>query len=176
MMRKRRLELDELDEVSVVDTPAVGDALVRLTKRDETKVAAAPTADKEIDEQLAVAALDYALAKRELEAARLIDPDEAWRDMEAAAKELQRRNPTMSHAEALMRAVELNPELEKRYALAQSRGALEAKLRKAEAWYAAQKKAAALQKRDPELTREEALGRVFDAERDLYAAATGAHV
>lgn len=176
MMRKRKLELEELDEVSIVDKPAVEDGLVRLTKRqDADTVATAQTSD-EIDEQLAVAALDWALAKREVEVARLIDPDEAWRDMEAAAKELQRRNPAMSHAEALMRAVELNPELEKRYALAQSRGALEAKLRKAESWYRAQKKAAALQKREPELTREEALGRVFDAEPELYAAATGAHV
>lgn len=64
MIRKRRLELDELDEVSVVDTPAVGDALMRITKRDETKVAAPPTADNEIDEQLTVAALHVALAKR----------------------------------------------------------------------------------------------------------------
>src|SRR5690606_6898969 len=102
----------------------------------------------------------------------LIDPDEAWRDMEAAAKALQRQHPEMSHAEALMKAVEINPELERRYALAQSRGALEAKFERAEAWYRAQKKAVELQKRDPELTREEALGRVFDAEPELYRATT----
>lgn len=106
----------------------------------------------------------------------MIDSGEPWSNIEEEARSSHKQHPSLSQAEAKMKAVKLNPELERQYHLAQSRAAVEAKLRKAEACYTTRKKAAELQKRDPDLKREEVLGKVFDAEPETYAAATGAHV
>src|SRR5690606_5758898 len=96
--------------------------------------------------------------------------DAVWREIETAAAEIRKRDPQLSGADALAQAVRLNPELERRYHLALQLPALEENLRRAEAWYRAQKKAAELQKREPGLSRIDALGRVFDADPDLYHA------
>lgn len=174
LKRKRLLELEELDEVSIVDVPAVGDALVWLTKRDDTPAADTGAGDSSngacADWDLVMAYLDFEQARLEYETARAVDINAVWRDIEAAAAEIRKREPSLSGADALAQAVRRNPELERRYALAQSLPALEANLRRAEAWYEAQWRAAALQKHEPGLSRIDALGRVFDADPDLYHA------
>lgn len=171
--RKRLLEIEELEEVSIVDTPAVGDALVRLTKRDAAEAEQDGAADNANgsgpDWDLVTAYLDYQKARLDYETARAVDINAVWADIEAAAAEIRKRNPHLSGADALAQAVRLNPELERRYHLAQSVPLLEANLRRAEAWYRAHKRAAELQKREPGLTRLEALGRVFDADPALHA-------
>lgn len=176
LKRKRLLELEELDEVSIVDAPAVADGLVRLMKRDDVVDGDGEGVESEnpakMDVDLVCAYLDYEKARLDYETARAVDPDAVWRDIETAAAEIRKRDPQLSGADALALAVRLNPELERRYHLAQSVPLLEANLRRAEAWFKAHKRAAELQKREPGLTRLEALGRVFDADPALYAQTT----
>lgn len=170
---KNRLELLQIEEISIVDFPAVGDALVRLMKRDDMADGDGEGVEREssanMDVDLVCAYLDYEKARLDYEIARAIDADAVWREIEAAAAEIRKRDPQLSGADALAQAVRLNPELERRYHLAQQLPALEANLRRAEAWYLAQKRAAELQKREPGLSRLEALGRVFDADPALHA-------
>lgn len=160
-----------VSSVALVDTPANRRRFL-VVKNDEAK----GEAEKKMDEELLCAYLDVQNARLEAEAARTADIDAAWRDIEKAADDLRKRNPHLSGAEALSEAVRLNPELARRYELAQNRPALEENLRQAEARYKALSKAAALQKRHPDLSRDEALRQVFAAEPELFTATTGTHV
>lgn len=126
MRRKRLLEIEELDEVSIVDAPAVGDALVRLMKRDDEPT---PEPDTEWDEKkmaLTLAALDYAAARQEAALARTVgDVEEVYRDIEKAAAALRRENPDLDGATALSEALRRDPLLWQRYEAAFRREELE---------------------------------------------------
>lgn len=126
MRRKRLLEIEELDEVSIVDTPAVGDALVRLTKRDEAPHLEPDTEWDEKKMALTLAALDYAAARQEAALARTVgDVKEVYRDIERAAAALRRENPDLDGATALSEALRRDPLLWQRYEAAFRREELE---------------------------------------------------
>lgn len=126
MRRKRLLEIEELDEVSIVDMPAVADGLVRLMKRDDV---AAPEPDAEWDERktaLTLAALEYAAARQEAALARTVgDAEEVYRAIEQAAAALRRENPDLDGAAALSEALRRDPLLWQRYEAAFRREELE---------------------------------------------------
>lgn len=176
-MKKRRKRLVDLDieAVAGVDSPANRRRWLVIKRDDgETKsgaddVTKAKEASGGMDEELVTAILDFELAKREAANAKAATPADIWRLIEASAAAIQAAEPHLSEDEALQAAVERNPALAHSYNESFKRGeAVETTLAKAQAWAKAQQKAASLQQRNPELSRDDALRQVFSAEPELY--------
>lgn len=169
-MKLHKLVDLEIDAVAAVDKPANKRKWL-VVKRDEdatVSVTKQETPPNEMDVDLVAAILDYEIAKRDVAAAKFNDPTEIWKQIQEKAKYLRYNEPSLSEAEAIERVIQENPDLAERYNQGFRRNEAEERLAKAEAWLKAQRKAAALQKREPGLTRQEALAKVFDAEPELY--------
>lgn len=164
MGERKRLLLEDILEISLVDRPAQRPARVALTKRHALADVERPHADGRDAsfDDLALAA--YRVAAIAEEAAASSTPETVFNGIQAVAESLRRDHPGLTKEQAVAKALELHPEFEAEYARAarpstQARQAYLAKLAALEL----EPLVEAVRQADPNLTPEQALAEAFEA-------------